>query len=153
MFFFDLLLWETWSVSFLFFLKVIKNPRKSSSEPYFILIMLCALVWKFTDALKAEMLECLLFLLGDSRGCWFCQICQLNVQLFLSCRASEFPGEYDGPCLQMRMSYSPAAHLFLFLVQWTDCHLAGALGLLRILIYKVKFVTSYCHSIIFCSYH
>lgn len=35
------------------------------------------------------------------------------------------------------MSYSPAAHLFLFLVQWTDCHLAGALGLLRILIYKV----------------
>lgn len=37
----------------------------------------------------------------------------------------------------MRMSYSPAAHLFLFLVQWTDCHLAGALGLLRILIYKV----------------
>ncbi|PHT66535.1 hypothetical protein T459_30960 [Capsicum annuum] len=37
----------------------------------------------------------------------------------------------------MRMSYSPAAHLFLFLVQWTDCHLAGALELLRILIFKV----------------
>ncbi|XP_042491527.1 E3 ubiquitin-protein ligase AIRP2 isoform X2 [Macadamia integrifolia] len=36
----------------------------------------------------------------------------------------------------MRLSYSPAAHLFLFLLQWTDCHLAGALGLLRILIYK-----------------
>jgi hypothetical protein len=35
------------------------------------------------------------------------------------------------------MSYCPAAHLFLFLVQWTDCNLAGALGLLRILIYKV----------------
>lgn len=52
-------------------------------------------------------------------------------------RASDFPREYDGACLQMRMSYSPAAHLFLFLVQWTDCHLAGALGLLRILIYKV----------------
>ncbi|OAY82578.1 hypothetical protein ACMD2_11538 [Ananas comosus] len=51
--------------------------------------------------------------------------------------ASEFPREYDGGCLQMRMSYSPAAHLFLFLVQWTDCSLAGALGLLRILIYKV----------------
>lgn len=51
--------------------------------------------------------------------------------------ASEFPREYDGACVQMRMSYSPAAHLFLFLVQWTDCHLAGALGLLRILIYKV----------------
>ncbi|CAN6546443.1 unnamed protein product [Malus baccata var. baccata] len=51
--------------------------------------------------------------------------------------ASDFPREYDGACLQMRMSYSPAAHLFLFLVQWTDCNLAGALGLLRILIYKV----------------
>ncbi|XP_077238699.1 RING/U-box superfamily protein isoform X2 [Tasmannia lanceolata] len=36
----------------------------------------------------------------------------------------------------MRLSYSSAAHLFLFLVQWTDCSLAGALGLLRILIYK-----------------
>ncbi|XP_021599656.1 E3 ubiquitin-protein ligase AIRP2 isoform X2 [Manihot esculenta] len=51
--------------------------------------------------------------------------------------ASDFPRDYDGACVQMRMSYSPAAHLFLFLVQWTDCHLAGALGLLRILIYKV----------------
>ena len=55
------------------------------------------------------------------------------------CRASDFPREYDGTCLQMRMSYSPAAHLFLFFVQWTDCNLAGALGLLRILIYKVRF--------------
>ncbi|XP_056175476.1 E3 ubiquitin-protein ligase AIRP2-like isoform X5 [Syzygium oleosum] len=52
-------------------------------------------------------------------------------------RASDFPREYDGACLQMRLSYSSAAHLFLFLVQWTDCHLAGALGFLRILIYKV----------------
>lgn len=51
--------------------------------------------------------------------------------------ATDFSREYDGACLQMRMSYSPAAHLFLFLVQWTDCSLAGALGLLRILIYKV----------------
>ncbi|VFQ78450.1 unnamed protein product [Cuscuta campestris] len=51
--------------------------------------------------------------------------------------ASEFPREYDGARLQMRISYSPTAHLFMFLVQWTDCHLAGALGLLRILIYKV----------------
>ncbi|PSS04777.1 RING finger protein [Actinidia chinensis var. chinensis] len=51
--------------------------------------------------------------------------------------ASDISQEYDGACLQMRMSYSPAAHLFLFLVQWTNCHLAGALGLLRILIYKV----------------
>ncbi|XP_039034543.1 E3 ubiquitin-protein ligase AIRP2-like isoform X2 [Hibiscus syriacus] len=51
--------------------------------------------------------------------------------------ASDFPMEHDGACLQMRMSYGPAAHLFLFLVQWTDIHLAGALGLLRILIYMV----------------
>uniref|UniRef100_A0A0E0QCB0 RING-type domain-containing protein n=1 Tax=Oryza rufipogon TaxID=4529 RepID=A0A0E0QCB0_ORYRU len=51
--------------------------------------------------------------------------------------AAEFRRKYDGACLQMRMSYCPAAHFFLFLVQWTDCNLAGALGLLRILIYKV----------------
>ncbi|ONK79707.1 uncharacterized protein A4U43_C01F9220 [Asparagus officinalis] len=51
--------------------------------------------------------------------------------------ASDFPREYDGACLQMRISYSPAAQIFLFLVQWTDCSLAGALGLMRILMYKV----------------
>ncbi|KAM7496457.1 hypothetical protein LguiA_020871 [Lonicera macranthoides] len=45
------------------------------------------------------------------------------------------PRETNGACLQMRLSYGPAAHLFLFLVQWTDCQLAGALGLLRVLIY------------------
>ncbi|KAK6943507.1 hypothetical protein RJ641_024609 [Dillenia turbinata] len=50
--------------------------------------------------------------------------------------ASDYPREIDGACLQMRLSYSPAAHLFLFLIQWTDCHLAGALGFIRILIYK-----------------
>lgn len=50
--------------------------------------------------------------------------------------ASDYPKEYDGACLQMRLSYSPCAHIFLFLVQWTDCHLAGALGMLRILLYK-----------------
>ncbi|XP_062171331.1 E3 ubiquitin-protein ligase AIRP2 [Alnus glutinosa] len=49
--------------------------------------------------------------------------------------ALDFPRENDGARVQMRLSYSPIAHLFLFLVQWTDCHLAGALGLLRILIY------------------
>ncbi|KAL2484819.1 RING/U-box superfamily protein [Abeliophyllum distichum] len=50
--------------------------------------------------------------------------------------ASEYPREYDGACLQMRLSYSPCAHIFLFLIQWTDCHLAGVLGMIRILIYK-----------------
>ncbi|KVH96940.1 Zinc finger, RING/FYVE/PHD-type [Cynara cardunculus var. scolymus] len=57
--------------------------------------------------------------------------------------ASDFPREYDGACVQMRMSYSPAAQFFLFFVQWSDCHLAGALGLLRILIFQVKLVL-YC---------
>ncbi|PON51168.1 ABA insensitive ring protein [Parasponia andersonii] len=56
---------------------------------------------------------------------------------FANTLASDYPREYDGACLQMRLSYSPVAQFFLFLVQWTDCHLAGALGLLRILIYKV----------------
>ncbi|KAL8509153.1 hypothetical protein ACS0TY_016373 [Phlomoides rotata] len=51
--------------------------------------------------------------------------------------ASDYTKGYDGSCLQMRLSYSPCAHAFLFLVQWADCHLAGALGLIRILIYKV----------------
>ena len=62
-----------------------------------------------------------------------------------SCRASDCSRDYDGACLQMRVSYSPAASFLLFLVQWTDCSLAGALGLLRILIYKVlSFVVSAC---------
>ncbi|KAI3878735.1 hypothetical protein MKX03_005711 [Papaver bracteatum] len=51
--------------------------------------------------------------------------------------ASIYPREYDGACVQMKLSYSPVAHIFLFFVQWTDCNLAGALGLLRIIIYKV----------------
>ncbi|XP_061366138.1 E3 ubiquitin-protein ligase AIRP2 isoform X1 [Gastrolobium bilobum] len=55
---------------------------------------------------------------------------------FANTLASDYPSDRDGACLQMRLSYSPAAQFFLFLVQWTDCHLAGALGLLRILIYK-----------------
>ncbi|KAF3506012.1 hypothetical protein F2Q69_00001004 [Brassica cretica] len=50
-------------------------------------------------------------------------------------RALDYPREKDGARVQMRLSYSPAAQFFLFLVQWTDCHLAGSLGLLRVLIY------------------
>ncbi|GAV89904.1 zf-C3HC4_3 domain-containing protein [Cephalotus follicularis] len=49
--------------------------------------------------------------------------------------ALDNPREKDGARLQMRLSYSPAFQFFLFLVQWSNCHLAGALGLLRILIY------------------
>jgi hypothetical protein len=95
-------------------------------------------------------LECLIFLCLCSMSfycaLWGCCLIwlshfHLSVKiLILQCSASDFSRDYDGACLQMRMSYSPAAHLFLFLVQWTDCHLAGALGLLRILIYKVVIV-------------
>jgi hypothetical protein len=53
----------------------------------------------------------------------------------LFCRASEFLRDYDGAVIQMRMAYSAVAH---FLVQWIDCKLAGALGLLKIMIYKVS---------------
>lgn len=68
--------------------------------------------------------------------------------LFTSCyfRALDYPREKDGARLQMRLSYSSVAHLFLFLVQWTDCHLAGVLGLLRIHIYMVIY---YCVNFIF----
>jgi hypothetical protein len=38
----------------------------------------------------------------------------------------------------MRMAYSAVAH---FLVQWTDCRLASALGLLKIMIFKVLFIS------------
>uniref|UniRef100_A0A452YBG3 Uncharacterized protein n=1 Tax=Aegilops tauschii subsp. strangulata TaxID=200361 RepID=A0A452YBG3_AEGTS len=48
--------------------------------------------------------------------------------------ASEFMRDYDGSVIQMRMAYSAVAHV---LVQWTDCRLASALGLLKIMIYKV----------------
>ena len=48
-------------------------------------------------------------------------------------RASDCSSDYDGACLQMRMSYIPAASFLLFLLQWTNCSLAGVLGLLRIL--------------------
>ncbi|MFQ6660332.1 hypothetical protein Gotur_028920 [Gossypium turneri] len=49
--------------------------------------------------------------------------------------ALDYPRERDGARLQMRLSYSSAAQFFLFLVQWTDIQLAGALGLLNIHIY------------------
>jgi len=40
--------------------------------------------------------------------------------------ASEYWRDYDRACLQMRMSYSPAVRIFLFLMQWTNCSLADA---------------------------
>ncbi|XP_008797254.1 E3 ubiquitin-protein ligase AIRP2-like isoform X2 [Phoenix dactylifera] len=48
---------------------------------------------------------------------------------------------YGGACLQMKLSYSPLAPFFLFLIQWIDCScsysLPSYLGLLHILVYKV----------------
>ncbi|KAK7294688.1 hypothetical protein RJT34_17579 [Clitoria ternatea] len=55
---------------------------------------------------------------------------------FANTLASGYLNERGGYCFQMRLSHSPTAQFFLFLVRWTNCHLAGALGLLRILIYK-----------------
>jgi hypothetical protein len=46
----------------------------------------------------------------------------------------------------MRMSYSQSAQFLLFLVKWTDCHLAGALGLINILVYKVHLLVCYVSS-------
>ncbi|KAJ7571270.1 hypothetical protein O6H91_01G157200 [Diphasiastrum complanatum] len=48
----------------------------------------------------------------------------------------EYPRENDCACYQMRLQYDSLAKLF-FLVPGADCSFAGALGLLRILIYKV----------------
>ncbi|CAL9769725.1 unnamed protein product [Musa acuminata subsp. burmannicoides] len=48
---------------------------------------------------------------------------------------------YGGACLQMRLSCSPLAPFFLFLMQWLDCtcsySLPSYLGLFQILVYKV----------------
>ncbi|KAK9734715.1 hypothetical protein RND81_04G158600 [Saponaria officinalis] len=54
---------------------------------------------------------------------------------FANTLASGYRRQHDEACFQMRLSYSPAARLFLPLLQWTDCYLAGTLGLLWILIY------------------
>ncbi|KAF8390575.1 hypothetical protein HHK36_025102 [Tetracentron sinense] len=56
-------------------------------------------------------------------------------------RAAALPKDYGGEYLQMRLSYSPYAPFFLFLMEWMDCScmdtLPSYLGLLHILIYKV----------------
>ncbi|KAI3742159.1 hypothetical protein L1987_59839 [Smallanthus sonchifolius] len=65
-------------------------------------------------------------------------VCSTSAATPIHSLASDLQREYDGVCVQMRMSYSAAAQFLLFFVQWADCHLAGALGLLRILIYKTR---------------
>ena len=54
-----------------------------------------------------------------------------------ACRAGDMLRDFDGAYLQVRLAVSPLAPLLLFLVRWTDCSLAGALGLLSVCIYKV----------------
>uniref|UniRef100_A0A1D1Z7E6 RING finger protein 141 n=1 Tax=Anthurium amnicola TaxID=1678845 RepID=A0A1D1Z7E6_9ARAE len=48
---------------------------------------------------------------------------------------------YGGACLQMSLSLSPFATVYLFLMQWLDCTCAyplpSYLGLLHVLVYKV----------------
>ncbi|XP_074585467.1 E3 ubiquitin-protein ligase AIRP2-like isoform X2 [Curcuma longa] len=47
---------------------------------------------------------------------------------------------YGGACLQMRLSCSPLAPFFLYLIQWLDCTcyaLTSHLGLFQVLVYKV----------------
>ncbi|KAF4378730.1 hypothetical protein CsatB_022416 [Cannabis sativa] len=55
--------------------------------------------------------------------------------------AAAIPRDYDGDCVQMKLSYSPLAPLFLYLIEWMDYScidsLPSYLGLLHILVYKV----------------
>ncbi|GAB2220429.1 hypothetical protein Droror1_Dr00008079 [Drosera rotundifolia] len=55
--------------------------------------------------------------------------------------AATLPRDYCGHCVQMRLSYSPLAPLFLHFIEWMDysCRdaLPNFLGLLHILVYKV----------------
>ncbi|KAF8378165.1 hypothetical protein HHK36_029502 [Tetracentron sinense] len=55
--------------------------------------------------------------------------------------AAALQREYGEECLQMRLSYSPYAPFFLFLMEWMDCSCTDTipryLGLLHILVYKV----------------
>lgn len=105
--------------------------------PFFVLMNFC-ITFGWSCNLSICVLK-ILMLKWYSALEWSCNlsIWVLKILMFKWYRASEYPREYDGACLQMRLSYSQAAHTFLFLVQWIDCRLAGALGLLRILIYKV----------------
>jgi hypothetical protein len=66
--------------------------------------------------------------------CFCCFFC-LKFSFEKKSRASEFLRDYDGSVIQMRMAYSAVAHL---LVQWADCRLAGRLGLLKVMLYKVS---------------
>ena len=55
-------------------------------------------------------------------------------------RALCSPSGKEDVCFQMRLNYGPTAHFLMFFISWTDCRLAGTLGLLHILIYKVIYI-------------
>ena len=95
------------------------GSRVSCSPPPLCLLELKAESFILFDVLVTEWLACVFFFL----------------LVVPASRASEFLRDYDGSVIQMRMAYSAVAH---FLVQWTDCKLAGALGLLKIMLYKVS---------------
>ncbi|KAI5352148.1 PREDICTED: E3 ubiquitin-ligase [Prunus dulcis] len=55
--------------------------------------------------------------------------------------AAALPKDYGGNCIQMRLSYSPFAPIFLYFIEWMDYSctdiLPNYLGLLHIIVYKV----------------
>lgn len=71
------------------------------------------------------------------------------------CRAAALPKDYGGNCIQMRLSYSPFAPIFLYFIEWMDYSctdiLPNYLGLLHILVYKVGCCSFfYAFLLIFC---
>ncbi|BBG93968.1 RING/U-box superfamily protein [Prunus dulcis] len=56
-------------------------------------------------------------------------------------KAAALPKDYGGNCIQMRLSYSPFAPIFLYFIEWMDYSctdiLPNYLGLLHIIVYKV----------------
>lgn len=71
------------------------------------------------------------------------------------CRAAALPKDYGGNCIQMRLSYSPFAPIFLYFIEWMDYSctdiLPNYLGLLHIIVYKVGCCSFfYAFLLIFC---
>ncbi|KAE9454179.1 hypothetical protein C3L33_13913, partial [Rhododendron williamsianum] len=64
-----------------------------------------------------------------------------KVALWIVARAAALPTDYDGDCIQFKLSYSTFAPFLLFLIEWLDYSctdsLPSYLGILHILVYKV----------------
>lgn len=82
-------------------------------------------------------------------------LCVILVCVFFLFRADAVRRAYGGSCIQMKLSYSPLAPIFLFLMNWMGCgcgySLPSYLGLLQVLVYKVCFACPF-HQIknLFC---